>query len=115
MIRPVPADECAPLTEMRPMPGGNAALFRHRSTDADQQLDRFPGVTEELKAAGYPVGLRHIANSCAALRFLKTRLDAVRVGNQYALIDAAGADIRPGGQVEWDGNLMLSSCERRFT
>lgn len=185
------------------------------------QLERFLCVTEELTAAGYPVGLRHIANSCAALRFPRTRLDAVRVGSalvgrlcakvpvalepvsvfkarvvdckyfqpgdttgygslcvlkkhtaaavvalgredgfglgglpdrlrlrdlaaylyhlvlrwqqppcavyqekklpllgrvgsQYTLFDATGVDIRPGDLVEWDGNLLLSSCERRF-
>lgn len=185
------------------------------------QLERFLRVTEALRAEGYAVGTRHIANSCAALRFAETRLDAVRVGSalvgrlcapvpvelepvsvfkarvvdcrsfqpgdrtgygsycvvkkhtkavavalgredgfglahvpdrlrlrdlaaylrhrvlewlrppcvtyqgkrlpvlgrvgsQYTLFDAAGVDIRPGDQVEWDGNLMLSSCERRF-
>lgn len=45
------------------------------------QLDRFLGTVEALTAAGIPVGMRHIANSCAALRFPETRLDAVRVGS----------------------------------
>lgn len=45
------------------------------------QLERFLAVTEELTGAGIPVGLRHIANSCAALRFPQTRLDAVRIGS----------------------------------
>lgn len=195
--------------------------FEGTFSHTKRQLDRFLRVTEELKAAGYPIGLRHIANSSAALRFPQTRLDAVRVGsalvgrlcapvpvpleqvsvfraqvvacrhfqpgdttgygslcvlkkhttaavvalgredgfglsampdrlrlrdlaawlyhvlqrwlhplcvthqgqklpllgrvgNQYTLFDATGVDIRPGDQVEWDGNLMLSSCERRF-
>ena len=185
------------------------------------QLQRFLEVTEALEAAGHPVGLRHIAASCAALRFPETRLDAVRIGsalvgrlpvrvpvllepvsickaqvvdcrgfhpgdttgygsycvlkrhrkaavvalgredgfglapkpdrlrlrdlaayllrllkdwrhpacvifrgqkmpvlgrigNQYTLFDATGVDIHPGELVEWEGNLMLSSCERRF-
>ena len=37
-----------------------------------------------------------------------------RVGNQYTLFDATGMDVHSGDQVELDGNLMLSSCERRF-
>lgn len=45
------------------------------------QLERFLTVTEALTKAGFPVGLRHIAESCAALRFPETRLDAVRVGS----------------------------------
>lgn len=45
------------------------------------QLDRFLSAVKALTDAGIPVGMRHIANSCAALRFPKTRLDAVRVGS----------------------------------
>lgn len=185
------------------------------------QLSRFLGVTTALSSDGYPIGIRHIANSCAALRFPETRLDAVRIGsalvgklpapvpvklenvsifqaqvvackrlytgdttgygsccklkknakaaivalgredgfgsiakpdhlgirnlaaylyhllqewihhpcvvykgatlpvlgrigNQYTLFDATDLDVKPGDLVEWNGNLMLSSCERRF-
>ena len=185
------------------------------------QLQRFLSAVNALEEAGYNVGIRHIANSAAALRFPETRLDAVRmgsalvgkllaptpvllesvrvckakvvdlkyfqpgdttgygsycalkhstkaavvalgredgfgltvkpdrlrlrdlaaylrqmiigwrdppwvvfqgrklpilgrIGNQYTLFDAAGVDIRPGDWVEWNGNLMLTSCERRF-
>ncbi len=46
-----------------------------------RQLERFTGVLKELEAAGICVGIRHIANSCAALRFPQTWLDAVRVGS----------------------------------
>ena len=45
------------------------------------QMDRFVGVLDALNAAGIQVGIRHIANSCAALRFPQTRLDAVRIGS----------------------------------
>ena len=45
------------------------------------QLERFLGVVRELTEAGIAVGMRHIANSCAALRFPETRLDAVRIGS----------------------------------
>lgn len=185
------------------------------------QLRRFLGAVTVLEEAGYDVGMRHIANSCAALRFPETRLDAVRIGsalvgrlpetvpvllesvrvckarvvdlkyfqrgdttgygsygvvkrdtkaavvalgredgfglttlpdrlrirdlaaylrgmlnawrnpawvdfqgqkmpvigrigNQYTLFDATGVEVCPGDWVEWDGNLMLTSCERRF-
>lgn len=50
------------------------------------QLDRFLELTKTLESSGYPLGMRHIANSCAALRFPQTRLDAVRVGS--ALVGA---------------------------
>lgn len=185
------------------------------------QLERFLQVTEALRQEGYPIGMRHIANSCGALRFPETRLDAVRIGSalvgrlpiplpvplkpvctfraqvvdckdfhpgdttgyggycvlkrhtraalvalgredgfalmakpdrlrlrdlaawlfrllknwlhppcvtlggqklpvlgrvgtQYTLFDVTGLEVKPGDLVEWDGNLMLSSCERRF-
>lgn len=45
------------------------------------QLERFLGAVQALSDAGISVGMRHIANSCAALRFPETRLDAVRVGS----------------------------------
>lgn len=45
------------------------------------QLDRFLDTLKVLEDSGIPVGMRHIANSCAALRFPETRLDAVRVGS----------------------------------
>ena len=49
------------------------------------QLDRFLETVRTLQEAGINVGMRHIANSCAALRFPETWLDAVRVGS--ALVD----------------------------
>lgn len=45
------------------------------------QLERFLKAVDALEAAGIQVGMRHIANSCAALRFPQTRLDAVRIGS----------------------------------
>ena len=203
-------------------------IFSHlsRSFEAEYahtglQLRRFLSAVSSLEEAGYNAGIRHIANSAAALRFPETRLDAVRVGsalvgkllvpsavmlesvsmckaqavdlkyfqpgdttgygsycvlkhsakavvaalgredgfgltalpdrlrfrdlaaylrrvlrewknppcvvfqghklpvlgrigNQYTLFDATGVSIKPGDWVEWDGNLMISSCERRF-
>lgn len=55
------------------------------------QLERFLQVTRALTQAGYCVGMRHMANSCAALRFPETRLDAVRVGS--ALVGALCAQV----------------------
>lgn len=45
------------------------------------QLDRFLCAVQAVEAAGFTPGVRHIANSCAALRFPETRLDAVRIGS----------------------------------
>lgn len=55
------------------------------------QLDRFLQVTQFLTNAGFPVGTRHIANSCAALRFPETWLDAVRCGS--ALVGSLLAEV----------------------
>lgn len=48
-----------------------------------QQLQRFLKAVAVVAEAGYDVGMRHIANSCAALRFPETRLDAVRIGSAF--------------------------------
>ncbi len=68
-------------------------IFSHFSTAFEGeysrtklQLTRFQKALDTLSAAGIDPGLRHIANSCAALRFPETRLDAVRVGS--ALVGA---------------------------
>jgi alanine racemase len=55
------------------------------------QLQRFLSATEALQAQGIQLGIRHIANSCAALRFPETRLDAVRIGS--GLVGALGAPV----------------------
>lgn len=63
-------------------------IFSHFSQAFDRdpaptkrQLDRFLSVTNALAKDGIDPGLRHMANSCAALRFPETRLDAVRIGS----------------------------------
>ena len=62
-------------------------VFSHFSTafgadfsSVQTQLERFTQITDRLSADGYSVGMRHIANTAAALRFPQTRLDAVRIG-----------------------------------
>ena len=58
-----------------------AKSYEREYAQTKRQLERFLGLTDSLTALGYPVGIRHIANSCAALRFPQTRLDAVRIGS----------------------------------
>lgn len=55
--------------------------FAGDSTVTVKQLEHFTALTEELKAQGIDVGIRHIANSCAALKYPEARLDAVRIGS----------------------------------
>lgn len=198
-----------------------SCAFESKYRQTKQEMKRFLHMTQFLQAEGCHVGMRHIANSCAATRFSQTRLDAVRIGsalvgklpvfspvkletvgifkaqvvdikhfsagdttgyggycrlkkntkaavialgredgfgtvpkpdhlrlrdlmaylrcllrdwmhppcvtyqgkklkmigrigNQYTLFDTADTLIQAGDYVEWDGNLLLSSCERRF-
>ncbi len=58
-----------------------AASFEEGNERTKLQLERFLSAVAALEERGVTVGLRHIANSCAALRFPETRLDAVRVGS----------------------------------
>ena len=58
-----------------------AASFEAGSARTMAQLERFLSAVSALEGQGVQVGVRHIANSCAALRFPETRLDAVRVGS----------------------------------
>ncbi len=61
------------------------------------QLDRFFRAVQAVADAGFTPGVRHIANSCAALRFPETRLDAVRVGSALvgALIAPVPVKLKP--------------------
>lgn len=58
-----------------------AASFQPSGRMTRLQLSRFLETTGALAAEGFPIGLRHIANSCAALTCPEARLDAVRVGS----------------------------------
>lgn len=58
-----------------------AASFEEGDSTTKTQLERFRSAVTALEERGIPVGLRHMANSCAALRFPDTWLDAVRVGS----------------------------------
>lgn len=46
-----------------------------------KQLAEFLLAVKAVEDAGFTPGIRHIANSCAALRFPQTHLDAVRIGS----------------------------------
>ena len=62
-------------------------IFSHFSNafgpepDTKAQYARFMTLCKELQAEGFDLGLRHIANSCGALRWDTYRLDAVRCGS----------------------------------
>lgn len=58
-----------------------SASFEQGSGQTMLQLERFLSAVAALEGQGIDVGVRHIANSCAALRFPETRLDAVRIGS----------------------------------
>ncbi|MBE6978489.1 MAG: alanine racemase, partial [Ruminococcaceae bacterium] len=64
--------------------------FEAEYQETKRQLSRFLYMIEALQMEGIPVGMRHIANSCAALRFPETWLDAVRIGS--ALVGRLPAD-----------------------
>ena len=49
--------------------------------DTETQYRAFMALCDRLAADGFDAGMRHIANSCGALRWDKYRLDAVRVGS----------------------------------
>ena len=55
--------------------------FAKDSQETVRQLAHFTSLTDGLKEQGIDVGIRHIANSCGALRFPEARLDAVRIGS----------------------------------
>ncbi len=61
------------------------------------QLDRFLHAVQAVEKAGFAPGMRHIANSCAALCFPETRLDAVRAGSALvgALIAPVPVKLKP--------------------
>lgn len=55
--------------------------FEKKYNLTGKQLARFLLAVKAVEDAGFAPGMRHIANSCAALRFPQTRLDAVRLGS----------------------------------
>lgn len=76
--------------------------FGKRIEDTDKQLELFNGVVTALEERGIDVGLRHVANSCGAVRSSKYRLDAVRVGSALCgrLPMATDVDLKRVGRFE---------------
>lgn len=68
-----------------------SASFEKNYKTTDIQYQRFISVLSYLEEQKIEFGMRHIANSAAALRFPQTRLDAVRVGS--ALLGRLSCDI----------------------
>lgn len=58
-----------------------SASFEKKYNKTKLQFIRFKYVIDALENEGFKLGIRHIANSCAALRFPETQLDAVRIGS----------------------------------
>ncbi len=58
-----------------------SSAFAKSPAKTDEQFEVFTSICEQLMASGFDIGLRHIANSSAALRDSKYCLDAVRIGS----------------------------------
>ncbi len=58
-----------------------SSAFADNMKNTDLQLERFLSVCDTLTSAGLDIGIRHIANSSAALKDRKYCLDAVRIGS----------------------------------
>lgn len=91
-------------------------IFSHFSASFEQgnrrtmlQLERFLSTVAALENQGVRVGTRHIANSCAALRFPETRLDAVRIGS--ALVGRLSASVPV--ELKKTGVLRAMVADRR--
>lgn len=58
-----------------------SSAFCDNMQNTDLQFERFLSVCDALTSAGLDIGIRHIANSSAALKDRKYCLDAVRIGS----------------------------------
>ena len=58
-----------------------SSAFANDLAQTDKQFDTFATLCDELSRQGFDIGVRHIANSSAALRGAKYCLDAVRIGS----------------------------------
>lgn len=57
--------------------------FGKDSASVDRQLKIYQTMTQKLEQSGMELGMKHVANSTAALRIPYTRLDAVRIGSAF--------------------------------
>lgn len=62
-----------------------------------EQVERFDTAMAEIKAAGVPVQIRHVANSAATLRSRRYDYDAIRLGtSMYGLTPSNEMTLLPG-------------------
>ncbi|HZK39287.1 MAG TPA: alanine racemase, partial [Clostridia bacterium] len=57
--------------------------FAKSPESVDRQMEKFLAVTQVLENAGVNCGVKHIANSSAALLYPATHLDCVRIGSAF--------------------------------
>ena len=58
-----------------------SSAFSDNMQNTDLQLERFLSLCDTLTSSGLDIGIRHIANSSAALKNRKYCLDAIRIGS----------------------------------
>ena len=78
-----------------------ALSFENEYNATKKQLDRFLQIVGALADSGIDVGMRHIANSCAAVLYEQTRLDAVRLGSVLVgrLMRSTPLELKPIGRL----------------
>ena len=57
--------------------------FAESPASVNRQLKKFLAVTQNLESEGFDCGIKHIANSSAALLYPDTHLDCVRIGSAF--------------------------------
>lgn len=67
--------------------------FEKKYKRTKKQLSDFKSLLAFLKYKNINPGMAHIANSCAAIRFPETRLDAVRIGSAFLGRLPIGSDL----------------------
>ncbi len=77
--------------------------FCDNMQNTDLQLERFLSVCDTLTESGFNIGIRHIANSSAALKDHKYCLDAVRIGSALT------------GRVPFKTNVSLKRVGRFYS
>ena len=60
-----------------------SVAFGKKSKYTERQFERFTKVVEQLKESKIDLGILHICNSSAALKFRNQHLDAVRIGSAF--------------------------------
>lgn len=104
-----------------------AVSFEGKFDKTGIQLQKFLFAIDSLIEKGIDVGTRHIANSCAAIRFPETRLDAVRIGSalvgrlmaktplelkKVGVIKARVVDIKTLKKGDTSGYAMISKVKK---